>query len=345
MNEFEKAQSAKILACYGVDLQKGGFGSGKYQHKHGVSDTKKKSIAKNDILIDNVDTARKYPNGSIVKVSDRVARILAKTNLVGGKFVKEATVINDLGNGTYDIKIHNDNNINKSEENDLEKSEGSRGGKVIGHTKSGKPIYDTNVSHPVAGREGFHSDFVKNHEHFTSEDHSDAHDAHRKQVEHHGKEWEKHYNSVTGNEWNNDSSEKAKQAHKGTREASNQQNKHDKLADWHKEQAEKKKDNKVEKSEESDLEKGGEGSKGGKVIGHTSSGKPIYDKFSHASHKDFSVFEHSEAVDHHMKARKEANAKYHDTTDESERQKHKKVALHHTKQWEKHYDAINGGNE
>jgi hypothetical protein len=35
-------------------------------------------------------------------------------------------------------------NIQKSEdENDLEKSEGSRGGKVIGHTKSGKAIYDS----------------------------------------------------------------------------------------------------------------------------------------------------------------------------------------------------------
>lgn len=33
----------------------------------------------------------------------------------------------------------------------------------------------------------------------------------------------------------------------------------------------------VEKSEEDELEKGGEGSKGGKVIGHTKSGKPIYE--------------------------------------------------------------------
>jgi hypothetical protein len=33
----------------------------------------------------------------------------------------------------------------------------------------------------------------------------------------------------------------------------------------------------VEKSEEQDLEKGGEGSRGGKVVGHTKSGKPVYE--------------------------------------------------------------------
>lgn len=33
----------------------------------------------------------------------------------------------------------------------------------------------------------------------------------------------------------------------------------------------------MKKSEDSDIEKGGEGSKGGKVIGHTKSGKPIYE--------------------------------------------------------------------
>lgn len=34
------------------------------------------------------------------------------------------------------------NDINGNVNNDIEKSEGSRGGKVIGHTKSGKPIYE-----------------------------------------------------------------------------------------------------------------------------------------------------------------------------------------------------------
>ena len=51
----------------------------------------------------------------------------------------------------------------------------------------------------------------------------------------------------------------------------------------------------IEKSEENDLEKGGEGSKGGKVIGHTKSGKPIYDHAEHAGHKEFSSQDHTEA--------------------------------------------------
>lgn len=173
MNELFKSNAAKILACYNNtdDLEKGGIGSGKYQHKHGQADTKKKSIAKNDILINSVDIARKYPSGSIIKVSDNVAKILVKTNLVGGKFVKEASLINDLGNNTYDIKIHSGVEINKSEESDLEKSEGSRGGKVIGHTKSGKPIYESH-SHEA-------------HKNFSKDDHSDA-------VAHHMKEARSH---------------------------------------------------------------------------------------------------------------------------------------------------------
>lgn len=50
------------------------------------------------------------------------------------------------------------------------------------------------------------------------------------------------------------------------------------------------------------LEKGGEGSKGGKVIGHTKSGKPIYaDKMaSHKVYNDFNFEDHNDAVKAHM---------------------------------------------
>lgn len=48
-----------------------------------------------------------------------------------------------------------------------------------------------------------------------------------------------------------------------------------------------------------DIEKAGEGSKGGKVIGHTKSGKPIYESYNHSSHKDFSGQEHLEAFQAH----------------------------------------------
>jgi len=45
-----------------------------------------------------------------------------------------------------------------------------------------------------------------------------------------------------------------------------------------------------------DIEKAkGEGSRGGKVIGHTKSGKPIYDKFSHPSHSSFTQADHKDA--------------------------------------------------
>jgi hypothetical protein len=61
-------------------------------------------------------------------------------------------------------------------------------------------------------------------------------------------------------------------------------------------------------SYEPDIEKGskGEGSRGGKVIGHTKSGKPIYDHFDHKSHKDFTKKDHNDAAKLHMKKFREA---------------------------------------
>ena len=41
---------------------------------------------------------------------------------------------------------------------------------------------------------------------------------------------------------------------------------------------------------------GGEGSRGGKVIGHTSSGKPIYSDHGHQAHASFSFDDHREAA-------------------------------------------------
>lgn len=49
-----------------------------------------------------------------------------------------------------------------------------------------------------------------------------------------------------------------------------------------------------------DIEKGsGEGSRGGKVIGHTKSGNPIYDTFDHSEHKNFTKEDHRDAADIH----------------------------------------------
>jgi hypothetical protein len=44
----------------------------------------------------------------------------------------------------------------------------------------------------------------------------------------------------------------------------------------------------------------GEGSKGGRVIGHTSGGRAIYESHSHPSHRDFTAGEHIAAASMHM---------------------------------------------
>lgn len=55
----------------------------------------------------------------------------------------------------------------------------------------------------------------------------------------------------------------------------------------------------VEATDEADIQKGGEGSKGGKVIGHTRSGKAIYENHNHESHKDFTPNDHHDAYNLH----------------------------------------------
>lgn len=85
--------------------------------------------------------------------------------------------------------------------NDLEKAEGSRGGKVIGHTKSGKPIY-------AEKKAGEYKDFTPDDHHDAHVSHAKAYDSFRgkvptkgaprdtnvdKQMAHHLKEGGEHY--------------------------------------------------------------------------------------------------------------------------------------------------------
>lgn len=81
----------------------------------------------------------------------------------------------------------------------------------------------------------------------------------------------------------------------------------------------------IEKSEDNDLEKSGEGSKGGKVIGHTTSGKAIYEDHNHKSHDKFTSKDHMDASNTHMSSDKstlsnngkdEASAHHYRKTDE-----------------------------
>ena len=264
-----------------------------------------------------------------------------------------------------------DVNIAQKELEDLQKAEGSKGGKVIGHTKSGKPIY----SHKEAG----------SYEGFTKEDHLNAYKAHKKaasntkdtkeNVHHTGKANKHHAFSITGGPKEGKAVEEKKAESTGNTPGAETVEKYtlkkdidlsdDELVAKGETPAEKKKikkvmdefkngtlktsagekvtersqaiaiaiseskndvnkgaisgstnDNKEELDEkreklkksfeslglndleESDLFKA-EGSRGGRIIGHTKSGKPIYENASYKEHKDFTPSEHREAVEKH----------------------------------------------
>lgn len=103
---------------------------------------------------------------------------------------------------------------------------------------------------------------------------------------------------------------------------------------------------------EDEFEKGGEGSRGGKVIGHTKSGKPIYDKATHLEHKNFTKEDHTDAAELHesladkyehqeqksgSRFMEGGEAKYSKKTEEARlsKENHKVEATNHrTKQWE-----------
>lgn len=60
------------------------------------------------------------------------------------------------------------------------------------------------------------------------------------------------------------------------------------------------------------IQKGGEGSKGGKIIGHTKSGKPIYGTAFHSGHQDFTYYDHKDAALLHRRLGKVHDKKYHE---------------------------------
>lgn len=103
-------------------------------------------------------------------------------------------------------------------------------------------------------------------------------------------------------------------------------------------------DSGIQKSETTTLEKGGEGSKGGKVIGHTKSGKAIYDSV-HQSYTGFNKQEHAEAAKLHRdkagehdfqnERTKETTAGYKDSDGYQERTK---LSKQHTKLADFHDD-------
>lgn len=97
----------------------------------------------------------------------------------------------------------------------------------------------------------------------------------------------------------------------------------------------------IQKSQENDLEKGGEGSKGGKVIGHTKSGKPIYEdkKANDKVYKDFDKQDHLDAHSAHFNQSAKTYKINPDTweTDKSTKSDHHRQIsnAHHDLGWKK----------
>lgn len=141
------------------------------------------------------------------------------------------------------------------------KGEGSKGGKIIGHTKLGRPIYDSH-SH-------------EKHQGFSQKEHQDAAHAHMSHI----KNLEEQDKAKHPTMQHKPGKVVSKETHKEIAHHAEQYLKHIKEAGH------------INKSEADliDLEKGaGEGSRGGHVRGHTRTGKPIYGDFhSTTTHRSY----------------------------------------------------------
>lgn len=84
----------------------------------------------------------------------------------------------------------------------------------------------------------------------------------------------------------------------------------------------------------------GEGSRGGHIIGHTSSGKPIYGKASHPGHKKFTAKDHVEAMTVHRNLGKEAGSVFMQHPDEEMRIQHGRKLRFHEKQRDAHFNKL-----
>ncbi len=100
-----------------------------------------------------------------------------------------------------------------------------------------------------------------------------------------------------------------------------------------------------------DIMKGeGEGTRGGVIIGHTTSGKPIYNSHGNKGHKEFSQEDHQDAYDTHNHKKREATDKYHsqhngDGTYSEKHAKNKKKLMkeieHHHTHMARHRESAN----
>lgn len=196
-------------------------------------------------------------------------------------------------------------------------NEGSRGGKVIGHTKSGSPIY--------AGH--FKDDkYHGNHEDYSKQDHLDAADTHQKEAAKFREKRKGYEQTGYGDDLMHSHGHhiEAAREHKKMAESAPDKKpdtskqyttkKNQSIGDKTADKNDKMKDRfanygkSIKKSITDEdflldfvLEKAGkgEGSKGGHVIGHTSSGKPIYASGKMVDHPKFSEQDHRDAASLH----------------------------------------------
>lgn len=95
-------------------------------------------------------------------------------------------------------------------------------------------------------------------------------------------------------------------------------------------------------SDANDIQKGGgEGSKGGKVTGHTKSGKPIYEQHKHESHRSFSVEDHKDAIKLHRELAQKHFDVVNKTTSSSVKKKNNDSAYGHNEQANRHEREVN----
>jgi hypothetical protein len=90
-----------------------------------------------------------------------------------------------------------------------------------------------------------------------------------------------------------------------------------------------------------ELRKGGEGSKGGHVIGHTSSGKPIYSHAAAGEYKNFTKKDHYDAALEHHQEHEKHNALHGKASimkDKETSNFHKKMMNHHAQLSDQHND-------
>lgn len=182
------------------------------------------------------------------------------------------------------------------------KGAGSRGGNVIGHTRSGKAVYGPSQGHVKAYKE-FH-EAIKNEEasprdvlDYISDSHEEA--------------WEASTSHFTPED-DDDATALHEKASEDRKKSIEERSAHSELRHNHI-MYKNYRSGDVEKSMTPNvrpLMKGGEGSRGGNIIGHTRSGKPVYGDKRPGDYTNFTPDDHKDASNMHSDAQNKASSAF-----------------------------------